>query len=347
MPTNNQSKSQAIEAAQERIRSNRADLCDITSLANELLDRKSEALARAITLIESNNPSDRPQAHKLLSKLRDHGHPNSLRLGITGIPGVGKSTFIERFGLDLIDEGHRVAVLAVDPSSKRTGGSILGDKTRMEKLAVSDNAFIRPSPAADTLGGVARATMEAILLCEAAGYNIILVETVGVGQSETSVRDMVDVFCLLLIGGAGDEVQGIKRGIVEMADIVVVHKADGENVGECRDTASAYRNALHLFPETEGGNKVEVITASSMSGDGHDEFRSCVGRLLDIWSGNGFFESQRSLQRSERMASHAKDLLFENKINGIRSQEVWDRLSQSVESGEMSAFSAAWEWMNS
>ena len=151
-----------------------------------------------------------------------------------------------------------------------------------------------PSPAADTLGGVARATMEAILLCEAAGYDRILVETVGVGQSEISVRDMVDVFCLLLIGGAGDEIQGIKRGIVEMADLVVVHKADGENLGKCRDTTSTYRNALHLFPKPEGGNKVEVITASSMTGDGHNEFRVCVGGLLDIWGANGFFKSQRS-----------------------------------------------------
>ena len=166
--------------------------------------------------------------------------------------------------------------MAVDPSSKRTGGSILGDKTRMEKLANSDNAFVRPSPAADALGGVARATMEAIILCEAAGYDRILVETVGVGQSETSVREMVDVFALLLIGGAGDEVQGIKRGIVEMADLVVVHKADSGNESICKDTASAYRSSLHLFPKPQGEHTVEVLTASSYNGYGHDRFLSLI-----------------------------------------------------------------------
>lgn len=348
MPSKNQSKTSAIKAAQDRIRANKSTLENVEQLANEVVGGKVEALARAITLIESNNIDDRPQAHLLLKQVREKAkNISSIRIGITGIPGVGKSKFIERFGLDLIKEGFKVAVLAVDPSSQRTGGSILGDKTRMEKLSVSDNAFVRPSPAADALGGVARATMEAILLCEAAGYDRIIVETVGVGQSETSVREMVDVFGLLLIGGAGDEVQGIKRGIVEMADLVVVHKSDGDNVSICKDTASAYRSSLHLLPKRKGDHTVEVITASSIDGSGHKEFYDLVNELISEWNSNGFFEIQRASQRIDRMQIHARDLAFENGMNSSGSKSLWSRLSKSVETGEISAFSAAWEWVNS
>lgn len=340
------SKNNAIKAAQERIRSNRSAYGDVTKLASEVVDGKTEALARAITLIESEKPDDRPLAHELLKLVRSESTVTSNRIGITGIPGVGKSTFIERLGLDLIENGNKVAVLAVDPSSKRTGGSILGDKTRMEQLSNNPNAFVRPSPAADALGGVARATMEAIILCEAAGYDSIIVETVGVGQSETSVRDMVDVFCLLLIGGAGDEVQGIKRGIVEMADIVVVHKSDSGNEAMCKDTASAYRSSLHLFPKPKGGNTVEVLTASSMEGTGHVEFRNKVDSLVKLWREHGHFNSQRIAQRVERMRIHARDLLMENRMTSKGSQEHWKELSDKVENGEISAFSAAWSWVN-
>lgn len=339
-------KNNAIKAAQERIRSNRSAYGDVTKLASEVVDGKTEALARAITLIESEKPDDRPLAHELLKLVRSERTVTSNRIGITGIPGVGKSTFIERLGLDLIENGNKVAVLAVDPSSKRTGGSILGDKTRMEQLSNNPNAFVRPSPAADALGGVARATMEAIILCEAAGYDSIIVETVGVGQSETSVRDMVDVFCLLLIGGAGDEVQGIKRGIAEMADIVVVHKSDSGNEVMCKDTASAYRSSLHLFPKPKGGNTVEVLTASSVEGTGHVEFRNKVDSLVKLWRENGHFNSQRIAQRVERMRIHARDLLMENRMTSKGSKEHWKELSDKVENGEISAFSAAWSWVN-
>lgn len=348
MPSNNTSKSNAIKAAQERIRSNKSCTDDVKALAREIIDGKTEALARGITLIESNKAEDRPLSHELLNAIKEFGNSSSSqRIGITGIPGVGKSTFIEKLGIDLVDEGHRVAVLAVDPSSRRTGGSILGDKTRMEKLANSDNAFVRPSPAADALGGVARATMEAIILCEAAGYDRIIVETVGVGQSETSVREMVDVFALLLIGGAGDEVQGIKRGIVEMADLVVVHKADSGNESICKDTASAYRSSLHLFPRPQGEHTVEVLTASSYTGDGHDDFRSKVQSLVDLWNENGYFSTQRALQQVERMKVHAMEILMSTHMDSPGSQKIWDELKDGVERGEISAYSAAWSWAKS
>ncbi|MBI49502.1 MAG: methylmalonyl Co-A mutase-associated GTPase MeaB [Crocinitomicaceae bacterium] len=348
MLVNNTSKSKAIKAAQERIRSNKFIIGDVEDLAREITDGKTEALARGITLIESNKDEDRPLSHELLKAIKEIGNPSSSqRIGVTGIPGVGKSTFIEKLGLDLVNEGHRVAVLAVDPSSKRTGGSILGDKTRMEKLANNNNAFVRPSPAADALGGVARATMEAIILCEAAGYDRIIVETVGVGQSETSVREMVDVFCLLLIGGAGDEVQGIKRGIVEMADLVVVHKADSGNEYICKETASAYRSSIHLFPKPKGEHTVEVLTASSYTGDGHNEFRSKLQGLIDLWIENEYFSTQRSLQQVERMKVHAMEILMSTHMNSSGSQKIWNELKIGVEKGEISAYSAAWSWAKS
>lgn len=341
-------RSKAIEAAQSRIRSNRSERFGLKDLAKSIVEGKREGLARGITLIESTQEEEREQAHVLLREvkaLNPKGN-SSIRIGITGIPGVGKSTFIEKLGVDLIKEGHKVAVLAVDPSSRNTGGSILGDKTRMEQLSSNEQAFIRPSPAADTLGGVARATMEAILLCEAAGYDRIIVETVGVGQSEISVRDMVDVFTLLLIGGAGDELQGIKRGIVEMADIVVVHKADGDNISTCKDTSSAYRNSLHLFPRPKGGVTVEVLTASSTTGEGHTEYRKQLSSLVSEWNESGFFDSQRHIQRTERMQQHAKELLFARMKDSEAGNSNYAELEKKMNDGELSAFSAAWIWAN-
>lgn len=347
MSFDKEKRSKAIEAAQNRIRSNRSEGLDTQELAKAIIEGKREELARGITLIESNQEADRHHAHLLLKELKKQsGDRSSLRIGITGIPGVGKSTFIEKLGVDLIKAGHKVAVLAVDPSSRNTGGSILGDKTRMEKLSSNELAFIRPSPASDTLGGVARATMEAILLCESAGYDRIIVETVGVGQSEISVRDMVDVFTLLLIGGAGDELQGIKRGIVEMADIVVVHKSDGDKVQTCKDTASAYRNSLHLFPQPKGGVSVEVLTASSLSGDGHNKFRSVLNSLVKEWKSSGFFNSQRQIQRTERMEKHARELLYMKMKETEEGRNKWVELEDQMDNGELSAFSAAWLWVN-
>ena len=342
------SKDTAIQAAQNRIRSNRSDSPDIKTWARNITEGKRESLARAITLIESEKMVDRPLAQSLLDELNLNNTLSniSVRIGITGIPGVGKSTFIERLGLDFTKEGHRVAVLAVDPSSKRTGGSILGDKTRMDELANHESAFVRPSPASDALGGVARATMEAIILCEAAGYDKIIIETVGVGQSETHVREMVDIFKLLLIGGAGDEVQGIKRGIVEMADLVVVNKADGDNTSVCEDTASAYRSALHLFPMPLSGQPVTVFTASSTEGNGHNEVRAHFRELTEKWKISGFWVENRESQLVNRMKEHTKQLLLETQMSSSKAIGNWDDLVKKVKTGQLTSFSAAWTWVN-
>lgn len=243
-----------------------------------LLAGDRRALARAITLVESTREDHRLRADALLSALLPHTG-RSTRLGITGIPGVGKSTFIERFGLALIGQGHRVAVLAIDPSSKRTGGSILGDKTRMELLSRDPGAFIRPSPAGTTLGGVARRTREAMLLAEAAGYDVVIVETVGVGQSETAVADMVDMFVLLLPPAGGDDLQGIKKGVVELADLLVVNKADGEFKAAANRAAADYANALRLLHPTTAQWTPEVRTCSAVEGSGIAEVWETVGRF--------------------------------------------------------------------
>jgi LAO/AO transport system kinase len=218
---------------------------DLDDLLRGIRSNDRAALGRAITLVESNSPGDRDRAQELLTALLP-STGGAHRIGVSGVPGVGKSTFIERFGLQLVDEGHRVAVLAVDPSSSVSKGSILGDKTRMEKLAASDGAFIRPSPTGGSLGGVARKTREAILVCEAAGYDVVLVETVGVGQSETAVAEMVDFFLLLKLAGAGDELQGIKRGILELADLIAINKADGENLQAAELARAEFERALQI-----------------------------------------------------------------------------------------------------
>ncbi|MCP4804847.1 MAG: methylmalonyl Co-A mutase-associated GTPase MeaB [Proteobacteria bacterium] len=238
-------------------------------MKDALLAGKRGALARAITLVESKRADHREQASALLEELMPHTG-DAIRVGVTGVPGVGKSTFIEALGLKLVEAGHRVAVLAVDPTSVRSGGSILGDKTRMELLSRDPRAFIRPSPSGGTLGGVAARTRETMLLCEAAGYDVVLVETVGVGQSELAVSGMTDTFLVLMLAGAGDELQGIKRGLMEVADALVVHKADGDNVVNAGRAAASYRHALHLL---HAGTDWEppVSTASSITGEGIDE----------------------------------------------------------------------------
>lgn len=232
-------------------------------IINELLSGNRAALGRAITLIESTLQKNQKDAQEIITACLPHSG-KSIRIGITGVPGVGKSTFIESFGKHLTGLGKKVAVLAVDPSSERTGGSILGDKTRMNELAVDDLAFIRPSPTTGSLGGVARKTRESILICEAAGYEIILIETVGVGQSETAVHSMVDFFLLLMLAGAGDELQGIKRGIMEMADAIIITKADGNNIQNAKNAKMEYKRALHLFPPSENGWIPKVDICSSI-----------------------------------------------------------------------------------
>jgi len=260
-------------------------------------------LGRALTLVESNSPNRRLEAQELLREvLPETG--GSHRIGITGVPGVGKSTFIEAFGLRLIEWGHRVAVLAVDPSSSVSKGSILGDKTRMEDLSRSERAFIRPSPAGGSLGGVARKTRESILVCEAAGYDMVLVETVGVGQSETTVAEMVDFFLLLKLAGAGDELQGIKRGILELADLIAINKADGDNIAAAKLARAEFERALYILrPNSNEQWMPRVVTSSAVTGDGLDTIHDLIVEHREFLENDGSFKTRRSTQQLQWMWS--------------------------------------------
>ncbi len=283
-------------------------------------------LARAITLIESSRPQDRLAARELLEALAPHPG-NSIRLGITGVPGVGKSTFIDQFGINLTQLGHRVAVLAVDPSSRRTGGAILGDKTRMERLAVDPNAFIRPSPAGRTLGGVAKATRESMLLCEAAGYDVVICETVGVGQSETTVSEMVDFFLVLMLSGAGDELQGIKKGVLELADAVAVNKADGDNERRAKLAAVDYQHALHLVAQPGATWSVPVLTCSAVTNAGLDDIWAQVRSHRDKLSATGELAEKRRSQQVRWLHS----LLSEGLIDEFTSDTELATMLRSAE----------------
>jgi LAO/AO transport system kinase len=278
--------------------------------ADRLLAGDRAALARAITLVESTREDHRREAETLVERVLP-ASGKSIRLGISGSPGVGKSTFIEAFGQKIIADGHRVAVLAVDPSSRRTGGSILGDKTRMEELSRSPDAFIRPSPSGGTLGGVARRTREAIVLCEAAGFDVILVETVGVGQSETTVADMVDLFCLLLSPAAGDELQGIKKGIVELADLLVVNKADGPLLQAAQRTVADYRAALRLIRPLSASWTPEVIAASAREGNGVDQVWETIKRHQDLLTASGEKQARRGEQAQAALWADLGDRLLQ------------------------------------
>ncbi|WP_395459068.1 methylmalonyl Co-A mutase-associated GTPase MeaB [Azospirillum melinis] len=281
---------------------------DAARLAEAVRSGDRRALARAITLIESTRADHRTTAEALLAALLPHTG-NSVRLGISGVPGVGKSTFIEAFGLHVIGLGHKVAVLAVDPSSQRTGGSILGDKTRMVDLSRDPDAFIRPSPAGATLGGVARRTREAMLVCEAAGFDVIVVETVGVGQSETAVADMVDLFMLLLLPAGGDELQGIKKGIVELADLVVVNKADGDLAATARHTVADYRHALTLL--RHGDWRVPVLSCSAFRKMGIDTIWDTIGEHKALTEANGARATRRAEQARAWLWSEIRETLID------------------------------------
>ena len=266
--------------------------------------------SRAITLIESSHPDHQAVAQELVARCLPYSG-NSMRIGITGVPGAGKSTFIEALGTHITNLGHKLAVLAIDPSSARSKGSILGDKTRMEELSVNPNAFIRPSPSAGSLGGVARKTRETIILCEAAGFDTIFVETVGVGQSEVAVHSMVDFFLLILIAGAGDELQGIKRGIMEMADAVAVNKADGDNKIKAQIAKSQILNALHFFPKPDSGWGPKTVTCSARDHEGIGDIWDMLEDYKNFTTNNTYFEKKRSLQSEQIMYEYINYMLYD------------------------------------
>lgn len=265
-------------------------------------------LSRAITIIESNLESDKLLAKQIVQEILPQAG-NSIRIGITGVPGVGKSTFIEAFGKYLITQGKKVAILSIDPSSQRSKGSILGDKTRMEELANLNDAYIRPSASGDTLGGVANKTGETMLLCEAAGYDVVLIETVGVGQSETAVHGMTDFFLLLMLSGAGDELQGIKKGIMEMADMVVINKADGDNIRMSEMARIQYQNALHIFPQSESGWSPVVSTASAIKNMGISNVWDEITKFKKLVESNGYFLKNRNHQQIQWMYNNINEEL--------------------------------------
>ncbi|MCH5330557.1 MAG: methylmalonyl Co-A mutase-associated GTPase MeaB [Alistipes sp.] len=302
-------------------------------------------LSQAITLIESNNPQHYQQAQQIIEKCLPHSG-KSIRIGITGVPGAGKSTFIEAVGNMVTSLRHKLAVLAIDPSSERSGGSILGDKTRMESICTNPDVFIRPSPSAGSLGGVARKTRETIILCEAAGFDVIFIETVGVGQSETAVHSMVDMFMLLQISGAGDELQGIKRGIMEMADMMVITKADGENIHKAQLARTQFRNALHLFPLPDSGWRAQVFTCSSTEKTGLEEVWKGVEEYLDHTMTNGWFEANRNRQNKYWMYETINEALKGDFYRNPQIEARIESVEQKVLNAEMSSFIAAKELLD-
>jgi LAO/AO transport system kinase len=279
----------------ELLKINRKQKPSIQQLIKDLVSNNKTALSRAITLVESSAPKHQQQAKEIIEACLPHSN-KSIRIGITGVPGVGKSTFIEQFGKLLVTQNKKVAVLAVDPSSSLSKGSILGDKTRMEDLVKEPNVFIRPSASGNSLGGVARKTRETIILCEAAGFDTIIIETVGVGQSETAVHSMTDFFLLLKLAGAGDELQGIKRGIMEMADAIVINKADGENVKAAKLAKTEFNRALHLYPPKGSGWTPRTVTCSATKNEGIDDIWTIISDYISETSENGYFQQKRKEQ---------------------------------------------------
>jgi len=307
---------------------------------DEIAKGNRTVLSQAITLIESSLPLHSDLAQEIISKCLPLSG-NSVRIGITGVPGVGKSTFIEAFGKHLTSQGKKIAVLAIDPSSSRSRGSILGDKTRMEELAVDVNAFIRPSPSAGSLGGVAQKTRETIILCEAAGFDTILVETVGVGQSEIAVHSMVDFFLLLMLGGAGDELQGIKRGIMEMADAVVINKADGDNLNRVNIAMAELRSALHYFPPTDSGWLPVCEACSSITKMGIPKVEAMIKKYVEMTKANGYFTKRRLLQSKQIMMGVIDQALHDHFYHRPEIKKMMGKVGFQLADGKISAYVAA------
>lgn len=327
---------QAIKALQSR----RKASLSADHFVEGILSGDRTVLSQAITLVESSLPHHYEKAQEIIEKCTPYS-AKSFRIGITGVPGVGKSTFIEAFGMHLISHGHKTAVLAVDPSSEISKGSILGDKTRMETLSGHPDAFIRPSPSAGSLGGVARKTREIIILCEAAGFDRILVETVGVGQSETTVHSMVDFFLLLMLSGAGDELQGIKRGIMEMCDGMVINKADGDNLINAQKARVQYQNALHLFPPTPSGWTPKVEICSSLMKTGIDTIEEMIMDYSGLVKSNGFFEKKRQSQQKYHMYETIQQKLSDNFYQNPHVNALTDNVLEMLNDNRLTSYQAA------
>ena len=313
---------------------------NIHEITEGILASNIAYVSKAITLVESTKAEHQEQAQEIINAIiKQSGH--SFRLGITGVPGVGKSTFIESYGLEVINRGHKLAVLAIDPSSQISKGSILGDKTRMEQLAIHPKAFIRPSPSSGSLGGVARKTKESIIICEAAGYDYIIIETVGVGQSETAVHQLTDFFLLLMLAGAGDELQGIKRGIMEMADGMAITKADGSNFDKAKMARAEYARALHLFPPTESNWIPEVITCSSTENKGIKEIYDMVDKYKRHTVTNHYFETKRIQQTKQWLHQTINDSLIERFYSNPQVKEEILKIEQQLKNESINPYQAA------
>jgi LAO/AO transport system kinase len=328
------------ESVKRFLKHKRKRALSIGQYVDGILNGDITILSQAVTLIESSKTEHQEIAQEIIVKCLPFAG-NSVRIGITGVPGVGKSTFIEAMGKHITAQGKKLAVLAIDPSSERTKGSILGDKTRMEDLSIDPLAYIRPSPSAGSLGGVARKTRETIVLCEAAGFNYIFIETVGVGQSETAVHSMVDFFLLLMLAGAGDELQGIKRGIMEMADAITINKADGNNIEKAGLARVQYMNALHLFPATESGWKPKVLTCSAYQKTGISEIWNTIDEYLVHVKSNQYFQKRRNEQSKFWMYETINEQLRNNFYQNSQIKEMMGKLEQKVLKEETSSFLAA------
>lgn len=330
-------KSDAKNSALQRLKEKSLEGFSASELISGILSGNKTSLSKGLTLIESSNTEHQVIAREVINGCLPHSG-KSFRLGITGVPGVGKSTFIESFGQTVLKEGKKMAVLAIDPSSQKSKGSILGDKTRMQNLISKEDAFIRPSPTSEALGGVAKATKESIILCEAAGYDFIIIETVGVGQSETEVHAMVDFFLLLMLSGAGDELQGIKRGIMEMADGLVITKADGDNVKKASRASAEYKSAIHLLPPADHNFHVQVKTCSALEGTGIPEIWEMLSEFQKHVHGNGYFSSNRASQNVNWMHTHLKNKLISDFYNAPGRKDKLKEIEELVKEGKVSPF---------